>query len=219
VARRLTTLLTSGAVIGACGVCATQASALPTAATLPSITGTSAYGSTLTCNNGTWSAGAGSFTYAWHLADGNLQIGTAQTLRVRAIWVGLGVQCAVTATDTTGAATAASPAVTATPAVPAIKITQARQIATGKIAIAGTIRPRQSLNGGAASLILYRQTKAGPEQLSFNGSQTRPNEKTGAFRMTATGEPTGRHRYILQFVPSAEGYAPQVTVRRTITVR
>lgn len=217
--RRLTTLLTSGAVIGACGVCAVQASAAPTAATLPSISGSSTYGSTLTCNNGTWSAGAGSFTYGWELSDGGVPIGTAQTLRVRAIWVGLGIQCTVTASDTTGSATAASAAVTATPQRPAIRITEARQIAAGKIAIQGTIRPIASLKGGAASLILYRQTKAGPEQLSFNGAQTRPNQKTGAFRMTATGEPTGRNKYILQYVPSAPGFSPQITVQRTITVR
>lgn len=216
---RLTTLLTSGAVIGACGVCAAQASAAPTAATLPSITGARSYGSTLTCNNGTWSAGAGSFTYGWQLADGDAQIGTGQKLRVRAIWVGLGIQCAVTATDTTGSATAASAAVTATPLRPTIKITRARQIATGKIVIQGKIRPIASLKGGAASLILYRKTKAGPEQLSFNGAQTRPNKRTGAFRMTATGEPTGRHKYILQYVPSAPGFTPQITVRRKITVR
>ncbi|HLI61103.1 MAG TPA: hypothetical protein VKV21_15680 [Solirubrobacteraceae bacterium] len=217
--RRPTTLLTSAAVIGACGVCAAQAAAAPTAATLPSISGSSAYGSTLTCNNGTWSAGAGSFTYAWQLSDGGVQIGTAQTLRVRAIWVGLGIQCTVTATDTSGSATVASASVTATPQRPSIRITAARQIASGKIVIQGTISPLASLKGGAASLILYRQTKAGPQQLSFNGSQTRPNQRTGRFRMTATGEPTGRNKYILQYVPSASGYSPQITVRRTITVR
>src|SRR6201996_4914737 len=135
--RRLTTLLTAGAAIGACGVCAAQASAAPTAATLPSITGASSYGSTLTCNNGTWSAGAGGFTYAWQLADGNVQIGTGSTLRGRAIWGGLGIQCAVPATDTTGSATATSPSVTATALTPTIKVSEARQVATGKIAIKG----------------------------------------------------------------------------------
>ncbi len=217
--RRLTTLLTAGAAIGACGVCAAQASAAPTAATVPSITGASSYGSTLTCNNGTWSAGAGGFTYTWQLADANAQIGTGSTLRVRAIWVGLGIQCAVTATDTTGSATATSPAVTATALTPTITVTEARQIATGKIAFKGKISPVASLKGGAGSLILYRVTKAGPQQLSFNGGQTRPNQKTGAFTMTATGEPTGKNKYALQYVPSALGYTSPVMIRRTITVR
>ncbi len=216
---RLTTFLTAGAAIGACGVFAAQASASPTAATPPSITGASSYGSTLTCNNGTWSAGAGAFTYSWQLADGNVQIGTGATLRVRAIWVGLGIQCAVTATDTTGSAAATSAAVTATPLVSTIKVTEARQIATGKIAIKGTISPVASLKGGAGSLILYRITKTGPQQISFNGGQTRPNQKTGAFTMTATGEPTGKNKYALQYVPSALGYSSPVMIRRTITVR
>jgi hypothetical protein len=216
---RLTTLLSAGAAIGACGVCAAQAAAAPTAATPPSITGSSTYNSKLTCNNGTWSSGAGSFAFSWQLADGNAQIGTGSTLRVRAIWMGLGIQCAVTATDPTGTATATSASVTATPQRPSIRIAEARQVAPGKIEIRGTIRPVASLKGGAASLILYRQTKAGPEQLSFNGRQTRPNVKTGAFLMTATGEPKGRNQYILQYVPSATGFTPQTTVRRTITVR
>jgi hypothetical protein len=216
---RLTTLLSTGAVVGACGLCAAQASAAPTAATLPSITGSSTYGSTLTCTNGTWSAGAGAFTYTWQLADGNVPIGSGSTLRVRAIWMDLGIQCAVTATDTTGTATATSASVTAAPLTPTIKITEARQIATGKIAIRGTIRPVASLKGGAGSLILYRQTKTGPQQLSFNGGQTRPNLKTGAFTMTATGEPKGKYKYVLQYVPSALGYTAPVMVTRTITVR
>ena len=216
---RLTKFLTAGAAIGACGICAAQASAAPTAATPPSITGASSYGSTLTCNNGTWSAGAGAFTYAWQLTDGNVQIGTGSTLRVRALWVGLGIQCAVTATDTTGSAAATSPAVTATPLTPTIKVTEARQVATGKIAIEGKISPVASLNGGAGSLILYRVTKAGPVQLSFNGGQTRPNKKTGAFTMTAGGEPAGKNKYALQYVPSALGYTSPVMIRRTITVR
>ena len=216
---RLSTLLTAGAALGACGVCAAQASASPSAATPPSISGSSTYNSKLTCNNGTWSAGAGSFAFSWQLADGAAQIGTGSTLRVRAIWTGLAIQCAVTATDTTGSATATSPAVTAKPQTPTIRITEARQVGPGKIAIRGSIRPVASLKGGAASLILYRQTKAGPQQLSFNGAQTRPDKKTGAFMMTAGGEPKGKNKYILQYVPSAIGYSPQVTVRRTITVR
>jgi hypothetical protein len=217
--RRLPTLITAGAAIGACGICAAQASAAPSAATLPSITGASSYGSTLTCNNGTWSAGAGAFTYAWQLADGNVQIGTGSTLRVRALWMGLGIQCAITATDTTGSATAVSPAVTATPLTATIKVTEARQTGTGSIEIKGTISPVASLSGGAGSLILYRVTKAGPQQLSFNGGQTRPNKKTGAFTMTANGEPKGKNKYALQYVPSALGYTSPVTIRRTITVR
>jgi hypothetical protein len=216
---RLTTFLTAGAAIAASGAFAAQASAAPTAATLPSITGASSYGSTLTCNNGTWSAGAGAFTYAWQLADGNVQIGTGSTLKVRGIWVGLGIQCAVTATDTTGSAAATSAAVTATPLTPTIKVTEARQVATGKIAIKGTISPVASLKGGAGSLILYRVTKTGPEQISFNGGQTRPNQKTGAFTMTASSEPKGKNKYALQYVPSAVGYSSPVMIRRTITVR
>lgn len=210
--------LAVGVALAALGVSAVPAAAAPTASSLPTITGTGVYGSTLTCTNGTWSAGAGSFTYTWELADGNVPIGTGPTLRVRAPWVGLGIVCAVGATDTTGTATATSTSITAMPLIPTIRIISARQTTAGKIAISGTVSPTASLRGGAGSLILYRQTTSGPQQLSFNGRQTRPNAKTGAFTLEASGEPRGRNTYIVQYVPSALGYGMQVTVRRAITV-
>jgi hypothetical protein len=191
----------------------------PTAATPPRISGTGVYDTTLTCNNGTWSAGAGSYTYTWELADGNIEIGSGTTLRIRASWVGFGIVCAVSAKDSTGTSTSTSPPVTASPATPKIVITRARQTAPHKITIRGHITPRVSLNGGAGSLILYRVTSAGIQQLSFNGPQTRPNKKTGAFLLVASSEPVGRHTYIVQYVPSALGYAPQVTASRKIRVR
>ena len=191
----------------------------PTAATPPRISGSGTYGSTLTCNNGTWSAGAGSFTYSWELADGGVQIGSGSTLHVRAVWVGLGIVCTVTAKDSTGTASATSPPITAAAAVPKIVISRARQTAAHKITIRGHITPARSLNGGAGSLILYRVTTAGLQQLSFNGPQTRPNKKSGDFTLVASSEPVGRHTYIVQYVPSAIGYAPQVTTSRKIRVR
>ncbi len=211
-------MLATGAALAAGGLCAAQASAAPTPASLPTISGTAVYGSTLTCANGTWSAGAGGFSYTWELADGNVAIGTGPNLRVRAPWVGLGIVCAVGATDSTGSATATSPAITAKPLVPTIHITQAAQLVPGKVVISGTVGPTASLNGGNGSLILYRATKSGFQQLSFNGSQTRPSRKHGAFRLVATGEPRGRNRYIVQYVPSALGYGSQVTASRRVTV-
>jgi hypothetical protein len=207
----------AGTALFGSGLCAAQAVAAPTAATPPTISGSAVYGAKLTCNNGTWSAGAGSFTYAWELADGNLVVASGQTVTVKASWVGLGIQCAVTAKDTTGTASAASSAVTARASTPKISLREARQTSAGKVTFKGKISPIASLRGGSGSLILYRKTTAGPQQLSFNGGQTRPNLKTGAFTLVATGEPRGKHSYIIQYVPSALGYG-QALVRRTITV-
>lgn len=198
---------------------AATAAATPTVATPPSITGSPTYRSTLTCANGTWSSGAGSFAYAWQLADGNVQIGTGATLRVRAVWVGRAIVCAVTAKDSTGTTAAVSPPVTAQPAAMKVTISKARQTTSRRIVIAGRVSPVRSLNGGAGSLILYRETKSGLVQLSFNGRQTRPNRKTGAFRLSAGNQPIARSTYVVQYVPSAVGFPAQALASRKIRVR
>ena len=205
-------------VLAASGLGAATASAQPIAATSPAITGTAAYGQTLTCRNGTWSAGAGSFTYQWQLADGNVVIGSAPTLKVRAIWVGLGIDCVVTATDSTGAtATATSAPVSPVAATTTVKITKTSVSSTRKLRISGTISPTASLNGGAGSLILYRQSIYGLVQLSFNGAQTRPGH-SGAFTLTASGEPAGTHTYVIQYIPSSIGYGGQALATRKIRI-
>jgi hypothetical protein len=212
-------MLAAGSAVAVCAAVPAAADATPTASTPPTISGLPTYGSTLTCANGTWSAGAGSFTYQWELADGDVPIGQGATLRVRAIWTSLGIVCAVTGRDTTGSATATSAPVTARAATPKITVTQAREVstATRKVRIAGRISPTASLQGGAGSLILYRLTSAGLQQLSFNGPQTHP-DRNGSFSIESTGEPTGTNTYVLQYVPSALGYTTQSVVSRHIRV-
>ncbi len=212
-------MLAAGSALAVFAATAVEAHATPTASTPPTITGQSTYGSTLTCTNGTWSAGAGSFTYEWELADGDIPIGSGSTLRVRAIWSSLGIVCAVTGKDTTGSATATSAPVTARPAAPKITITRAREVstATRKVLLAGRISPTASLQGANGSLILYRVTSSGLQQLSFNGPQTRP-KSNGSFEIVSTGEPTGTNTYVLQYVPSAIGFTTQTVVSRRIRV-
>ena len=208
-------LLAAASVFIVYGAAATVANAAPTASTPPIITGKAAYGSTLTCTNGTWSAGAGSFVYTWELADGNVAVGTGATLRVRASWVGSAIVCAVTGKDTTGTATATSAPVTAAPQAASVTVTSAREIstATRKVRFAGRISPTASLAGGTGSLILYRKTRTGLQQLSFNGNQTRP-ARNGSFVLETTGEPTGTNTYVVQYVPSALGYGRSTVTRR-----
>jgi hypothetical protein len=213
-------MLAAGAAIAGLAVGAAEASAAPTASTPPTISGHAVYDSTLTCTNGTWSAGAGSFTYEWELADGDVVIGHGPTLRVRAIWSSLAIVCSVTGSDTTGTATATSAPVTAQPATPTITVTTAREVSTAdrKVLIAGRITPAASLQGGSGSLILYRLTSSGLRQLSFNGPQTHPRSN-GSFSILSTGEPTGTNTYVLQYVPSAAGYTTQTVVSRRIRVK
>jgi hypothetical protein len=212
-------MLAAGSAIAVFAAVVAEADATPTASTPPTISGQATYGSTLTCTNGTWSAGAGSFTYRWELADGDVPIGQGATLKVRAIWASLGIVCAVTGKDTTGSATATSAPVTARAATAKITVTRAREVstATRTILIAGRISPAASLQGRAGSLILYRLTSSGLRQLSFNGPQTHPRSN-GTFSIVSTGEPTGTNTYVLQYVPSALGYTTQSVVSRRIRV-
>ena len=212
-------MIAIASVLAASGLTAASAAAAPTASTPPTIRGKAHFGGTLACKNGTWSSGAGSFAYTWQLADGNVPIATGATLKPRAAWAGMAVVCVVTAKDSSGKGSATSAPVTVTPAAPKVKIATARQIAAGTITITGHVTPTASLKGGAASLILYRQTRSGLQQLSFNGSQTRPARKNGAFALVAKSEPVGRFTYVLEYVPSAPGYAPQVLATRKIRVR
>jgi hypothetical protein len=211
-------ILASASVLAASGVAVATAAAAPTASTPPAISGNPGLGGTLACKNGSWSSGAGSFAFGWQLADGNVPIAGGSTLKVRAPWVGKAIVCVVTAKDGSGTGTAVSPPVTIAPGLTKIVIASARQTAPHTVQISGHISPTKSLVGGAGSLILYRQTRSGLQQLSFNGDQTRPSRKNGAFTLIAASEPTGRFTYVVQYVPSAQGYGTEM-VSRKVRVR
>ena len=110
-------------------------------------------------------------------------------------------------------------ATTTTPSALTVTVTSARETSTRyrSVTIAGRISPTASLRGGAGSLILYRETRSGLIQLSFNGPQTRPRAN-GGFTMKSTGEPKGANTYVVQYVPSATGYAAQGIATEHITV-
>jgi hypothetical protein len=201
-------------VLAASGLAAASAAAAPSASVPPAIGGSATFGGKLACKNGSWSSGAGSFVFGWQLADGNIPIATGSTLTVRAPWVGKAVVCVVTAKDSSGTATAVSPPVTIAAAPTKIVIASARQTAAHTVTIAGHVSPSKSLAGGSGSLVLYRLTRSGLQQLSFNGSQTRPSRKNGAFTLIAASEPIGRFTYFVQYVPSAPGYATELASRK-----
>jgi hypothetical protein len=211
-------IIATVSVLAAGGITAASAAAAPTASVPPSVTGKATVGGRLACKNGSWSTGAGSFTFGWQLASGNVPIASGATVKPRVAWVGQAVVCVVTAKDSNGTGTAVSPPVTIAPAAAKIVISKARQTAAHTIEISGHVTPTASLAGGTGSLILYRQTRSGLQQLSFNGNQTRPSRKNGAFTLIAASEPTGRFTYVVQYVTSAPGYAQQVVATRKIRV-
>jgi hypothetical protein len=205
-------------VAGGCAIAAGGAAAAPTASSSPTVTGTAAVGQTLTCQNGTWSSGAGSYTYEWELADGAVVIGSKQTIKLGARTMGLAVDCVVTAKDSSGtSAKATSAPVTVAGLAPKITITK-ESSSNRTLVITGKITPRAAAAGGSGSLVLYRESASGPQQLTFNEADTYPSAK-GTFTLTVTGEPTGRHSYVLQYVPGVAGYATQVTISRKFRIR
>ena len=145
---RLTTLLAAGA-LGATLVAAVTAvaSAAPVAAKPPTITGKPAYQQTLTCNKGTWSADAVSFSYAWAISGGST-IASGPTLKVPASAIGYNVVCIVTARDAQGQTTPASSAqVLIAPGISTVKITKATA-RNGVVTISGFVGPATARTRG-----------------------------------------------------------------------
>jgi photosystem II stability/assembly factor-like uncharacterized protein len=81
----------------------------PHVRTKPSLSGTARVGSTLTCNQGTWTRAA-SYTYAWLLNGTAVKGATSQTFILPSTAVGKQVACRVTAKGPGGTATAKTPA-------------------------------------------------------------------------------------------------------------
>lgn len=77
---------------------------VPQNITIPTITGTGAAGSTLTCSNGTWSGYPASLTFTrqWYADDVALSGETAATLLLTAYLAGKLITCEVVATNATG---------------------------------------------------------------------------------------------------------------------
>jgi hypothetical protein len=194
-------------------VIAAAASALFAAATFgapvagkpPSISGTPALNSVLTCDNGSWSSDAVSFDYAWFYSGGP-QVASGQKLKVPSTLIGYNVVCQVTADDAHGATTTAiSAPVLITPGVPAVKITKVA-VGHGSITISGIAGPaaaRKRSSSSKPTMVLDRVvTKklvtqiAGPLILEPNG------------HFTIGGKDTpGRHTYIVIFDPApVSGY-------------
>jgi hypothetical protein len=187
-------------------VLSATAAAAPVSTKAPSISGTPAYASTLTCEKGSWSPDAVSFDYAWTYSGGGPQIASGQKLHVAKTLVGYNVVCQVTAHDAQGATTAAvSPAVLITPGIPTVKITKVKP-GHGSIEISGIAGPAAARTRSSTSkptMVLDRMISeklvtqiAGPLILKPNG------------HFTIGGKDTpGRHTYIVIFVPApVSGY-------------
>lgn len=84
---------------------------VPTNSVAPAVTGTTAVGDTLTCSTGTWANQGGTiatYTYQWKRDGVNIAGQTASTHVIVSADQGHALTCAVTATNTGGAGTAAT---------------------------------------------------------------------------------------------------------------
>lgn len=217
---RRTTLTALAAAAALSAVAAAVAIAAPVASRAPTISGKPNLGQTLTCNTGTWSPGAVSFSYAWAISGGST-IATGQTLKVPASAVGYNVVCIVSAKDAQGNATpASSTQVLIGAGIATVKITKA-SAENGVVTISGFVGPaaaRRKGPDGSSTVVLDRELGSliNVQQIS-NGPKI-VRSKNGSF--TVSGHDTkGTHTYIINFDPSiGSGYAPARATRK-LTVR
>jgi hypothetical protein len=207
--------LAVAAALSAVAVAVATAAPVPTKP--PTIGGQPAYQQTLTCNKGTWSPDAVSFSYAWAISGG-ATIATGQTLKVPASAIDYNVVCIVSARDAQGQTTPASSAqVLIGPGIATVKITKA-SVKTRVVSISGFVGPalaRKRGPNGLSTVVLDRlisgqtYTQIGPPKIM--------RSKNGAFTMSGK-DIKGRHLYVVNFDPSqGSGYAPG-RATRTLTV-
>lgn len=217
---RRTALTTLAVAAGLSAIAAAVAIAAPVAGKAPTISGKPNFAQKLTCNKGTWSADAVSFSYAWAISGGST-FATGQTLKVPASAVGFDVVCIVTAMDAQGNATPASSSqVLIGQGIATVRITTA--VANhGAVTISGFVGPRAALKkgpNGSATVVLDREltSKIDVQQISNGPKIVRATN--GAFTISGH-DVKGMHTYIVNFDPSiGSGYAPARATRK-LTVR
>lgn len=87
---------------------AAYAATIPRNTAAPVVSGTAQVGQTLTTTNGTWAGNTPTFSYQWK-RGGTVNVGTNQNTYVPVAGdVGFAISCVVTATNSTGSASATS---------------------------------------------------------------------------------------------------------------
>lgn len=87
---------------------AAHAATIPVNTAAPAVTGTAQVGQTLTCAPGSWGGNPATYSYQWK-RDGTVNVGTDQATYVPVAGdVGFAMSCVVTATNSTGSASATS---------------------------------------------------------------------------------------------------------------
>lgn len=201
------------------GLAVAVAIAAPVSSKPPTISGKPNYAQTLTCNKGTWSSDAVSFSYAWAISGGST-IATGQTLKVPQSAIDFNLVCIVTARDAQGQTTpASSPQVLVGTGISTVKITKATS-SNGLVTISGTVGPaaaRKKGPEGWSTVVLDRELTSKMDEQQIAGPKI-VRSKNGSF--TISGHDTkGKHTYVINYDPSeGSGFAPGSAIRK-LTVR
>jgi len=199
--------------------CAATAAAAPTVVAPPAITGDVRYGESVKCSTGTWAGNPVSYTYEW-IFSGSARA-TGQTLRIADPYYryGFPLSCRVTATDGTGAATAADSAgILPQAGRSQVKILSVRTLKKGRIVSRGRILPQVAprlvgLLGRTADVAMLR--KVGPNAITQLGDDAHPDAK-GFFTVKGT-DTAGAKRIRVHFIPeSMQLWGPSDAVRRVV---
>jgi hypothetical protein len=217
--RGLVFALLTGAAVSA--VFVGTALSAPSAVKPPTISGTPAFTSTLTCNNGSWSPDAASFSYAWFYASGGAHIADGRTWRVDQTHLGVAVICRVTATDAQGATTTADSApVTTVGGTPVVRITKVITRPHGSVTFTGAVSPSLAAAPGplgSAGIVVYRELKGPDDLLQIHQSGNRVS-RSGKWTIKGT-DTAGRHTYKFQFEAGSPQLWQIVHITRTVTIK
>lgn len=195
----------TGSALVVVAACAAGAAAAPTAVTPPAITGDVRYGETVTCSNGTWAGSPVSFAYEWVFNGSARATGQSLTIADPYYRYGVPLSCRVTATDGTGAATAAESAgIVPQAGRSRVQIISVKTLSRGRIVIRGRILPRVAspvvgLLGRLAGVTMVR--KVGATATTPLGDEVHPNAK-GLFTVRGT-DTAGAKRIRVHFNPDS----------------
>lgn len=200
--------------LGLVAAAAAPALAAPTASQPPTITGTPAWGSTLTCKNGTWSADATGFAFSWAFAPSGPSLATGEQWKVDGAQ-GYRVVCVVTASDAAGASTTATSApVVIGPGVTALSLKAKKTQSRKAVVITGRVGPADAVKDATrkTSVTVYRLGKGVLFQMTFNVLAKADGSFRAKFADTKGGKPT----YQVQAAPANDRWQ---VVKKTIKVR
>jgi hypothetical protein len=200
------------------GLFAAAALSAPTPVKPPSISGRAAFGSVLTCNRGSWSPDAVSYSYAWTYGGGGPVFGTRAQWRADAARLDYAVVCQVTARDAHGVSTVAiSPQVVIQQGISNVSHLRISG-SHATVTVSGVAGPSGALAAskyGKPYIVLDRRlNKTTLLQLTNPKVLTKRN---GHFTISAKDSP-GRHTYVLLFVPATSSEYAETSVSTGFTL-